>query len=138
MNKKDIERRLDLKTQLGMDPGTASSRLKKELMFSLIVELKRNTCYRCNELILNSNELSVEHKEEWLGKDNASTLFFDLDNIAFSHLQCNIKACRKPHKIVSLQDPRIIHGSRRAYEKHKCRCSSCKEWKKDRNSKRYI
>jgi len=38
-------------------------------------------------------ELSIEHKIPWL--NNSSELFWDLDNIAFSHLICNTRAADK-------------------------------------------
>lgn len=36
------------------------------------------------------DELSIEHKEPWENSDNPKELFFNLDNISFSHLKCNI------------------------------------------------
>jgi len=79
--------------QLGMPIGRASGRLKKRILFSLVCRLKENICYRCKKIIETPEELSVDHKEPWLGLD--SNLFWDLDNIAFSHLRCNV-GCSRP------------------------------------------
>lgn len=78
---------------LGMPRGTAFNRLRKGIMFSLIVRLGEDDCYRCGRLIESADDLSVEHKVPW-ERDNgkAKELFFDLENIAFSHLKCNIGA----------------------------------------------
>lgn len=74
---------------LGINFSTASARLKKSIFFSLVCRLELNVCYRCNEPINFENELSIEHKESWMLSDDPIGLFFDLDNIAFSHLSCN-------------------------------------------------
>jgi hypothetical protein len=75
--------------QLGMSYGTASHRLKKQILFSLVQETGKDICYRCGKVIETAEELSVDHKIDWLDKD--PSLFWDLDNIAFSHLSCNIE-----------------------------------------------
>lgn len=73
--------------QLGMPFGTASARLKKLLLFSLVQETGRDKCFKCGEPIETAEQLSIEHKEDWLDRDPA--LFWDLNNIAYSHIQCN-------------------------------------------------
>ena len=86
----------DRKTlQLGMNPSTASNALKKSLMFSLAQKCEMDTCHQCGNLILTAKELSVEHKTPWLDSEDPVGLFFDLGNIAFSHLSCNVAAGRK-------------------------------------------
>lgn len=85
------------KNFLGMPIGTASGRLKKKVMLYLLQKLGENKCYRCNKEIETPEELSVEHKKYWLHIDKK--LFWDLDNITFSHMKCNTKAKRCPHKI---------------------------------------
>ena len=80
---------------LGMDPGTASSKLQKKILFMLVEECGRNSCFRCG-LEMSEANLSIEHKKEWLWEDPA--LFWDLDNISFSHKSCNCKAARKTNK----------------------------------------
>jgi hypothetical protein len=84
--------------QLGMPIGTAHARLRKSILFQLVEECAKNVCFRCNNPIETVAELSVDHKENWLGANTA--LFWNLDNVTFSHLSCNIKAARRSHKKV--------------------------------------
>lgn len=113
--------------QLGVDPGTAAGKLRKSLLFSLIKELERNYCFQCGALIENENELSIEHKIPWLHSDEPQKLFFDLTNIAYSHLSCNIKASRKKP---ALNDGHGTYG----YGKG-CRCNDCVEAKSEYRKK---
>jgi hypothetical protein len=80
--------------QLDCNFSTASSRLKKLLLFDLVKKLNLDVCFRCGWKILTVAELSLEHKISWLDSGNAVELFYDLDNIAFSHLKCNSLAKR--------------------------------------------
>lgn len=73
--------------QLGMPFGTANHRLKKNIMFDMMVRLEEDTCFKCGEKIQSADQLSIEHRVPWL--DVSTDLFWDLDNIAFSHLACN-------------------------------------------------
>lgn len=77
---------------IGMSIGTANGRLRKTILFDLVKKLKLDNCYRCNLKINNVNEFSIEHKKAWLHVD--PKLFWDLNNIAFSHLNCNSQARR--------------------------------------------
>lgn len=74
--------------QLGMPFGTACNRLRKAVLFSLLVRLKENVCFKCGKVIESADELSIEHKKVWL--DVSADLFWDLSNIAFSHCACNL------------------------------------------------
>lgn len=85
--------------QLGMPLGTASAKLRKSILFHLIKESRRNICYQCGEEIKCEDELSIEHKIPWLDSNNPKELFFSLENIAFSHLKCNIGAARHPKTV---------------------------------------
>lgn len=105
--------------QLGMDNGTASNRLRKMVLFSILKKHGENICFRCNEEIENIEELSIEHKERWLDSDNPIEKFFDLDNIAFSHFLCNVSAGRRKE--------RSAHGTTNRYKFWGCRCDECKE-----------
>ena len=79
---------------LGMSYGTAFHRLRKSIMLMLIKKLNKNWCYRCGGEIITERELSIDHKKSWF---NVSVeLFWDLNNIAFSHLSCNSR--NKPIK----------------------------------------
>ena len=76
---------------LGMPYGTACGRLRKRIMFSLIQEIGADICYRCGDPIESYEELTIEHKKPWL--DVSVDLFWDINNIAFSHTECN-----RPHR----------------------------------------
>ncbi len=84
--------------QLGQPFGTACNKLRKQIMFSLLALQGLNKCFKCSRDILDIAELSIEHKEPWLDSEDPKTKFFDLNNIAFSHLKCNISSSRKPNK----------------------------------------
>lgn len=61
----------------------------------------------------------MEHKKAWLDTD--VFLFWDISNIAFSHLDCN-SANRRVKKGVK-------HPSTRSYSAG-CRCAECREFEK--------
>jgi hypothetical protein len=84
--------------QLGMSVGTATHRLRKQIMMMLVAKCSLDLCYRCGNKICNPEDLSVEHKQPWL--DVSPALFWNIDNIAFSHLSCNVSAARK-HKVTA-------------------------------------
>lgn len=84
--------------KLGMPVGTASAKLRKSLLFALVVELGVDLCYRCGLTIETERDLSIEHKTPWQNSQDPVGNFFDLDNISFSHLVCNIKAADRPWK----------------------------------------
>ena len=116
--------------QLGMPVGTASHKLRKLILFTLLRQCNKDTCHRCDETIETIEELSIEHVTAWLDSKAPKELFFDLKNIAFSHLKCNISTAKKPHKGKILKHPGV-----NAYDKG-CRCSDCKRLKREKQ-KRY-
>ena len=73
--------------QLGMSYGTAAHRLRKIVLFDVLRRHNENICFRCGFSIDSAAELSIEHKQPWL--DVSADLFWDLSNIAFSHMRCN-------------------------------------------------
>ena len=75
---------------LGMPHGTAANRLRKILLFDVLRRHDENFCVRCSGIIKTVDDLSIEHKKPWEGI--SADLFWDLDNIAFSHIACN-----RPH-----------------------------------------
>ena len=101
---------------LGMPYGTAMQRLKKKILFKLVTSLGLDICYRCKKVIESERQLSIEHKEAWL--DNPE-VFWDLGNIAFSHLSCNSSHSRRVGKVP------IPHGTHSGYAYHGCRCRCC-------------
>lgn len=97
-----LRRKEAMSKALGMPRGTAENRLRKAIMFSLVQQAGRDVCYHCNCRIDTVSEFSIEHKEPWENSPRAETLFFSLENIAFSHLVCNVKASRRrPRKHAS-------------------------------------
>jgi hypothetical protein len=82
--------------QLGMSPGTASHRLVKDILFDFVVKAGHK-CHRCGGE-LTRDTFSIEHKTAWLDSEDPVAAFFDLSNIAFSHMHCNSGASRKPWK----------------------------------------
>jgi len=117
--------------QLGMNPSTASNRLKKLLLFSFAKKLKVNWCYQCGSEITRASKMTVEHKTPWLDSADPAGNFFDLDNIAFSHASCNYAAARSKEGAPC--------PSTTAYRKG-CRCDGCKksrvEYRKNRSKVR--
>lgn len=77
------------KLQLGMNPSTATSRITKDLLFKFAIQLGY-TCFRCGK-DLNREDFSIDHKISWLDSEDPVGLFFDLNNIAFSHHGCNAR-----------------------------------------------
>ena len=117
---------------LGMPIGTASNRLRKMILFSLVCRFNLNTCYQCNGEILSIDDLSIEHKEPWLQADDPVESFFNLDNIAFSHLSCNVAAGSRPTKIYDTLSQKRHAKHIRTYAK-----LSPEDRKKDRR-RRYL
>jgi hypothetical protein len=83
------------KEQLGMNPSTASGRLVKDILWSFIVKNCQDNCCKCGNQMTRET-FSIEHVKPWLDSDNPVDLYFDLDNISFSHLTCNIADARRP------------------------------------------
>jgi hypothetical protein len=116
------------KTQtLGLPLGTASNRLRKSILFKLIKKCGEDLCYRCNKQIESVEQLSIDHKEDWLYSDKPIQLFYDLENIAFSHLKCNVELSGARKK------KGVKHPSSRSYNEG-CRCKTCKSFEAKRRA----
>jgi hypothetical protein len=102
--------------QLGIPYGTANGRLRKQILFKYVQKCGDDICFQCGEVIAEIDNFSIEHKIPWL--DSSPELFWDLDNIAFSHLKCN---CSKRRR----SPPPIQHGIRRSGYRRGCRCEKC-------------
>lgn len=113
--------------QLGMNPSTAAHRLKKSILFSFAKKLGYNWCYQCGAEITNIDKFTIEHKQPWLDSENPVEVFFDLDNIAFSHAHCNYSAARVKY---GMPCPSVT-----AYRKG-CRCEGCKAARREYRKKR--
>jgi hypothetical protein len=91
--------------QLGMNPSTASQRLIKDLLFKFVSEAG-HTCHQCGGELTRMN-FSVEHKTPWLDSDDPVGMFFDLENVSFSHRSCNASAARRPRQKYFTDEARI-------------------------------
>ena len=90
--------------QLGMSHGEAAGKLRKKILFSLLVRLKENVCFKCGSAVETDDDLSIEHKQPWENRE--TSLFWDLENIAFSHTKCNVPHIRRggePKRIIGEQ-----------------------------------
>jgi 5-methylcytosine-specific restriction endonuclease McrA len=92
------------RAQLGMPHSTAYNRLRKRFLFMFVRMLGRDTCFRCRQPILTVLELSLDHIRDWLYVDRA--LFWDQNNIAFSHRDCNSRYSRPEQraKVIALSN----------------------------------
>lgn len=97
---------------LGMPFGTASNRLRKRILYSFAEELGRLNCYRCGEKIEKIEEFSIEHKESWAFSKDPIESFFNLENISFSHIRCNIGAAKKNKKYASVKERKHVQWGR--------------------------
>lgn len=89
----------DKKTlQLGMNPSTASGRLVKDLLWHFVQKAGQDCCFHCGGKMTREN-FSVEHKTPWLDSEDPISMFFDIENISFSHSSCNFSAARKTTKL---------------------------------------
>lgn len=122
--------------QLGMNHSTASNRLVKDLLWSYIVKEEQNFCYHCNEE-MDRESFSIEHKIPWLDSEEPKTLFFELENISFSHLSCNCRMAKKPHKKYQTEEERIEARNRLARERYFKLSKEAKQKRRRSNYEKY-
>lgn len=75
--------------KLGVPYGTACNRLRRSIMFHLAQQCGRLRCIRCSEPIKTVKEFTIDHIQAWLKSESPIELFFDINNIGFSHTKCN-------------------------------------------------
>tara|TARA_B100001245_G_C22891839_1_gene429659 strand:- start:3040 stop:3405 length:366 start_codon:yes stop_codon:yes gene_type:complete len=114
--------------QLGMNPSTAQGRLLKNLLFDFAIKAGHK-CYRCGGE-LTRETFSIEHIIPWLNSDDPVELFFSIDNIAYSHLLCNIKDARKSKRTYPKKH------NLATYRNYGCRCGVCRAAKAMETAKR--
>ena len=102
---------------LGMSFGSARNKLEKSIVFHLARKCGMDTCYRCGEKIDNIDDFSVEHKESWKASNNPVVSFFDINNIAFSHLKCNFMSKHPSLRITNCKNKYGFFGVSKAGEK---------------------
>ena len=120
MSKKaEQKRREEIRKQLGVGQGCANNRLMRKILFNLIKQAGLNVCFQCEEKINLESEFSIEHKTPWFNSTDARSLYFDLNNIAFSHLKCNIGAARKGTRLTAKSGFKgvVYHSKRRSPKK---------------------
>lgn len=116
---------------LGISYGAACNRLRKNLLFTLASRLGLLNCHRCGGMIETVAEFSIDHITAWENSGSPIDIFFDVENIAFSHLRCNIAAASKDaQRIYSSKQEKSRKNFRTYYEKNK------KEWNARRNERR--
>jgi hypothetical protein len=111
-----IRRTKEYKSELGLLPTTANLRLSRSLLFNYAKRLGMGNCFRCGKEIISIEDFTLDHKQEW--RHNDPRLFWDIDNIAFSHQLCNASS----NRVARFYQART----------HK-KCNECKE-EKDLNS----
>lgn len=77
--------------------SVARNRLVKMILFGLVGHMGLDSCFKCNKKIENIKEFTIEHKKPWL--DVSPDLFWDLQNIAFSHSKCNTAHRKGGHRL---------------------------------------
>lgn len=122
--------RASKKEQLGIDPGTAAHRLLKDLLFDFVLRAGHR-CHQCGGEMEREN-FSIEHKIPWLHSDDPKGLFFDLENIAYSHLKCNIAVARKTNKVYADAAERSRATFARYYARHSDKILARKEARRQR------
>ncbi len=105
------------KDLLGVNYATANYQLHRNLLFALAQRLGLLDCFRCNEIIVDIADLSIEHKEAWRSAIDPRVAFFDLENIAFSHVRCNCGAGSRPNRKYATEAGRKTAYSRRTKER---------------------
>lgn len=83
--------------QLGMHASTAQNRLVKDILWKLLIDTEQTACCKCGKPMCRKT-FSIEHIVPWLDSADPVGLFFDLENISFSHLRCNLADARKTNK----------------------------------------
>jgi hypothetical protein len=76
--------------------------LAQDLLFDFVIKAGHK-CFRCGEE-LRRKDFTIEHKTPWLGSEDPLGLYFDLENIAYSHAACNYRAGRRPNKLNRTSD----------------------------------
>lgn len=84
----------DFKKKTGVAVSTARYQLMKKIVFELLTNAGKDSCFRCQEK-LSLEDFSIEHIKPWGWEENPMNLFMDLQNISFSHIACNAGVTRQ-------------------------------------------
>ena len=117
--------------QLGMNYQTARMRLVRDLLWRELVNQGKDRCHICGDSMTREN-FSVSHIDAWREAGDPLASFFDLDNVAYAHYDCNTSE--------SIERNRKSCGTTAKYRKG-CRCDKCKEaqssYRKDHHKRTY-
>jgi hypothetical protein len=84
--------------QLGMKILSARLKLMRMIIFDYARKDGTLKCFRCGKEILSYEDTTIDHIKDWRNVD--PVLFWDLENISYSHYSCNVKGNRKGKKHV--------------------------------------
>ncbi len=113
---------------LGMNAGTASHRLRQDLLF-YYVNKDGVVCHHCKQPMERDN-FYIGHIKPWRKEENALELFFDLNNITFSHLKCNVDNRRVPEKFTTEEIRQRRNARNRIY--------NSKTYSSEKRRQRYV
>lgn len=89
--------------QLGMNHSTANGRLNRDLLWNFVKSTGADLCCKCSKPMCRDT-FSVEHVIPWLDSEDPVGLFFDISNIKYSHIRCNISDARRVKKYETPDD----------------------------------
>lgn len=112
---------------LGEPHGTATSRLRKSVLFKYVKIAGHDICHRCAQKIEHLDDLSIDHITSWQSAVDPVNSFFDLNNISFSHLTCNVNARDKSRFISRHAGKRFCHNGHEFTEENTKLVSSGRE-----------
>lgn len=95
--------------------GTANNKLRKALLFDYAKRCDEDICFRCGLQIEVIEDFSIEHKNAWSKAENPVEAFFDLNNIAFSHLSCNTGAANSERRVYETPAEKSREKNRKKY-----------------------
>jgi hypothetical protein len=105
-----------MKRYFGQSSGKAMNKLLRDIIWHQLEQHGKTSCYRCNEPMARET-FSIDHVKPWRRDHvDSEALFFDMDNIEFSHSRCNSQ--------VSYDERRHPCGTPAAYYRG-CRCEDC-------------
>lgn len=77
--------------QLGQPADKAQAILRRRVMLALIQKAGLDCCARCGARLVDPDDIALDHVVPWRNSQNPKKLFWDLDNVRFSHKHCNIE-----------------------------------------------
>lgn len=84
-----------------MQYSNARDKLQNMILFQLAKLANMDICYKCGQPIESHEEMTLEHKIPWR-KTRSMELLSDVNNLAFSHPQCNINDTRGKYRYIGV------------------------------------